>query len=129
MDIGSIIKNYRDSIGMSLRDFASKCGASHSYIAMLESGKNSKTGEPIIPTISMLKKIASGLGISVNDLIAMCDDMPVSLGMPQKEKSPEEPKLPEEEEELLKLIRLMPAEMKSLYIETLRATLKGLGLI
>ena len=129
MDIGSIIKNYRNSAGISLRDFASKCGASHSYIAMLESGKNSKTGEPIIPTISMLKKIAVGLGITVNELIAMCDDMPVALNYLPQEKSPEEPKLSEGEEELLKLIRLMPAEMKSLYIETLRATLKGLGLI
>ena len=129
MDIGSIIKNYRDSIGMSLRDFASKCGASHSYIAMLESGKNSKTGEPIIPTITMLKKIANGLGISVNDLIAMCDDMPVDLHSSPQTKSPEEPKLLEGEEELLQLIRLMPAEMKALYIETLRATLKSLGLI
>ena len=45
-----------------------------------------------------------------------------------KKIPPQEPKLPEEEE-LLKLIRLMPAEMKALYIETLRATLKGLGLI
>ena len=47
----------------------------------------------------------------------------------EKENPPEEPKLTEGEEELLKLIRLMPEEMKALYVETLRATLKGLGLI
>ena len=46
-----------------------------------------------------------------------------------KKIPPQEPKLREGEEELLKLIRLMPDDMKSLYIETLKATLKSLGLI
>ena len=62
--------------------------------------------------------------LNVSEAWLMGYDVPM-----QKEKSPEEPKLLEGEEELLKLIRLMPAEMKALYIETLRATLKGLGLI
>lgn len=79
MEIGVAIKQYRDKANISLRDFAAKCGTSHSYIAMLESGKNSKTGEPIVPTITMLKKIAHGMDMSVNDLIAVCDDMPVSF--------------------------------------------------
>ena len=79
MEIGVAIKQYRDKANISLRDFAAKCGTSHSYIAMLESGKNSKTGEPIVPTITMLKKIARGMDMSVNDLIAVCDDMPVSF--------------------------------------------------
>jgi hypothetical protein len=46
---------------------------------MLETHKNSKTGEPIIPTISKLNKIATGMGMSVNDLLVKCDDMPISL--------------------------------------------------
>ena len=46
-----------------------------------------------------------------------------------KKIPPQEPKLREGEEELLKLIRLMPDEMKALYIETLKATLKSLGLM
>ena len=128
MNIGDIIKQYRVDNQISLRDFAEKCGTSHSYIAMLETNKNSKTGEPIIPSISMLKKIANGLNVSVNQLISICDDMPVSM-LYEKQNPPEEPKLTKGEEELLKLIRLMPEEMKALYVETLRATLKGLGLI
>ena len=44
-------------------------------------------------------------------------------------KIPEEPKLSEDELELLKLIRLMPAEMKAMYKEALRAALKSQGLI
>lgn len=78
MNIGTLIKGYRQKNGISLRDFAAKCGTSHSYIAMLEAGKNSKTGEPIIPTLTFLKKLAIGLNISVNDLITMCEDIEVS---------------------------------------------------
>lgn len=44
-------------------------------------------------------------------------------------KIPGEPKLTEEEEKLLRLIKLMPADMKTMYIQTLEATLKSLGLI
>lgn len=83
MEIGVAIKQYRDKANISLRDFAAKCGTSHSYIAMLESGKNSKTGEPIVPTITMLKKIAHGMDMSVSDLIAVCDDMPVNMQPPE----------------------------------------------
>ena len=127
MYIGNIVKEYRYDNKISLREFAEKCGVSHGYIGMLEGGKNSKTGEPIIPTIAMMKKIAHGLGLSVNELIAKCDDMPVSLS--EEIKIPGEPKLTEEEEKLLRLIKLMPADMKTMYIQTLEATLKSLGLI
>ena len=83
LEIGAVIKQYRGETNISLRDFAAKCGTSHSYIAMLESGKNSKTGEPIVPTITMLKKIAHGMDMSVSDLIAVCDDMPVNMQPPE----------------------------------------------
>lgn len=79
MEIGFLIKRHRQEKNLTLREFAAKCGTSHSYIAMLENGKNSKTGEPIVPSISMLRKISLGMGISINELIAMCDDMPITL--------------------------------------------------
>lgn len=79
MRIGEIIKKYRDEHSMTLRDFAGKCGMSHSYIAMLEEGKNSKTGEPMTPTLSTLKKISAALDISLNELMTISDDMPVKL--------------------------------------------------
>lgn len=47
----------------------------------------------------------------------------------EKENPPQEPKLQEGEEELLKLIRLMPDDMKAMYIEALRAALKTQGLM
>ena len=129
MDIGSIIKQYRHANKISMRDFAEKCGVSHSYIAMLEIRKTSKTGEPIVPTIAMLKKIASGLGITVNELIAKCDDMPITLSDEYDMKNPpQEPKLREGEEILLSLFRRLPKESQALYIEALRAALKTQGL-
>ena len=131
MDIGTIIKQYRLDNKISIRDFAEKCGVSHSYIAMLEIRKNSKTGEPIVPTIAMLKKISSGLGITVNELIAKCDDMPISLssGYNAKNNPPAEPKLTEGEELLLSLFRRLPEQSQALYIEALRAALKTQGLM
>ena len=126
MDIGKIIKKYREKNNLSLRDFAIKCGTSHSYIAMLENGKNSKTGEPIIPTLTMLNKISSGLCLTLNELLSICDDIPVSLS---QEETPEEPKLSEGEELLLELFRKLPKAAQDSYTEKLREALQTLGLV
>ncbi len=83
MKLGEIIKNYRKEHNLTLREFAKICGTSHSYIAMLEDGKNSKTGEPMIPTLTTLKKISKALNISLNELISTAEDMPVTLDSPQ----------------------------------------------
>lgn len=128
MQLGCFIKRYRENNGMTLRDFASRCGTSHSYIAMLENGKNSKTGEPIVPTIAMLKKISFGLGMSLNDLITVCDDMPVSLAeetidlqlFGEKEPSPiSEPKLTEEEKEWIAFGNRLSSDVKKLLMSAL----------
>jgi transcriptional regulator with XRE-family HTH domain len=115
MEIGFLIKQYRQENNLTLRDFATRCGTSHSYIAMLESNKNSKTGEPIVPTLTMLNKISRGMGISVNDLINICDDIPISLS--QEENTPEEPKLTEGERMLLDLFRQIPEEQQKVFLD------------
>lgn len=113
MDIGEKIRNARVNKGLTQEQLGDILGVQKSAIAKYENGRvvNIKR--------STLKKISDVLGIPPYELV-------YEQG---KEKSPEEPQLSEGEEELLKLIRLMPDEMKGLYIETLRATLKGLGLI
>lgn len=113
MEIGYLIKQYRKNNSLTLRDFALKCGTSHSYIAMLESGKNSKTGEPIVPSITMLKKISDGMSIPLNDLIALCDDMPVALG---KATTPTEPKLSEGEKLWLQLYNSVSEDTRNILI-------------
>ena len=122
MEIGTIIKRYRKENNLSLRDFAIKCGTSHSYIAMLENKKNSKTGEPIIPTITMLIKIANALDMNVNDLISICDDMPVTLGTTQGYKtSPTEVQLNEGEREILKVYRRASDNVKPVLIKVVES--------
>lgn len=137
MEIGLFIKQYRQNNDLTLREFAARCGTSHSYIAMLENNKNSKTGEPIVPTLTMLNKIAKGMGISVSDLISICDDMPVRLA-PAKpvgklniqlfaanQNAPEEPKLTEGEEMWLELYHLLTDESKAMLCNTI-PTLRSL---
>ena len=128
MDIGVLIRRYRTDNDLTLREFASRCGTSHSYIAMLENNKNSKTGEPIVPTIAMIKKLSKGMNVSVNDLISMCDDIPISLDtsidikLAQK-NSPEEPKLSEREKALLDLFRLVPEDKQQMLFQMIQVAL------
>lgn len=119
MEIGFLIKQYRQENNLTLRDFATRCGTSHSYIAMLESNKNSKTGEPIVPTLTMLNKISRGMGISVNDLINICDDIPISLA--QEETSPEEQTLTEGERVLLDIYRAASDDVKPILVDAIKA--------
>lgn len=127
MDIGLLVKQYRQANNLTLREFAARCGTSHSYIAMLENHKNSKTGEPIVPTIAMLKKLSQGMCMPINELIAVCDDMPISLDSDNdlkldlqlfaKENTPEEPKLTEGERMLLDLFRQIPEEQQKMFLD------------
>ena len=102
MTLGEMVKEYREKNNLSLRAFASKCGMSHSYIAMIENEENSKTGEPIIPTITTINKIAKGMGRTIDSVIAEADDMLVSIS---QEKETITEKLTIEEYEILQLFR------------------------
>lgn len=79
MTVGDIIKEYREAHSISQRQFALKCGISNGYISMLEKGKNPKTNEPIMPSLSALKAIASAMEMPLNDLFSQADDIPVDI--------------------------------------------------
>lgn len=87
MTLGQFIINHRKSKNLSQRQFAVLCNVSNGYIAMVEKGLNPKTKKPIIPTLLQLKKLASGMGITVSDLIEAVDDMPVVLSASSKTSS------------------------------------------
>jgi DNA-binding CsgD family transcriptional regulator len=73
---------------------------------MLEEGKNPKTNEPIIPTLETYKKIAYGMGISLNMLFSLMDDAPITVN-----KSPaNEYDLTDREKKLIDLFRKVPVE-------------------
>lgn len=74
MRLKDIIIQYRTEHNMSQRKFAQKCGLSNSQISYIEKGANS-LGERFTPTTDTLVKIASGIGVSFNDLLSMIEDV------------------------------------------------------
>lgn len=79
MKIGEIIRNYRTANNLSQREFAKKCDISFGYISMLESGKNPRSDKPLVPALTVLNKLAIGMGITIDQLIEQADDMDISL--------------------------------------------------
>ncbi len=81
MKLLEIIKKHRESNGLSMQEFADRCGLSKGYISMLESGKHPQNNRPLTPSIVTYQKIAKGMGIPLEDLLRLVDgDEPVSVG-------------------------------------------------
>lgn len=76
MKLGDIILNYRNSFTpkMSQRDFAKKCGLSHTYIAALEKNIDPRTGKPIAPTLDTVKYVSKAMDLTIEQLLKMLDD-------------------------------------------------------
>lgn len=64
--VASRIKHYRKAVGLTQKELGDKIGVKHNTISSYEGGKNE-------PEQNMLFKIASALGISVNDLFPPTD--------------------------------------------------------
>lgn len=79
MTLRDLVKEYRANHSLSQRQFAAICGLSNGYVSMLEKNLNPKTGLPVTPSLPALKKIATGMGISLTDLFTQADDIPVDL--------------------------------------------------
>lgn len=81
MTLGDLIVQYRRQNNLSQRQFAIKSSLSNGYISMLEKGVNPNTGQPIVPTIPVLKKLADCMKTTVDELLSIVDDLPVSLSI------------------------------------------------
>lgn len=80
MYLGELIKKYRHEHDLSMQTFADKCGVSKGYIAMLEKNINSKTGEPVVPSIETFIKVAGAMSIPLAKLVDMVDEnQPINL--------------------------------------------------
>ena len=88
MKLQNILKKYRDDHGLSQRQLANQCGLSNGYISILEKGKNPNTGKPVTPTLPQLKKLASGMSMTIHELLTLADDMPISLELDSISKQP-----------------------------------------
>jgi transcriptional regulator with XRE-family HTH domain len=128
MTLGQIIKQYRTEHHLSQRQFAILCGVSNGYISMLEEGKNPKTNEPIIPSLMTLKKLASAMAMTLDELMIAADEMPITLSLDIEPNLPEidlqlfargekYEALTEAESEILKLFRMIPEEKQRDFLE------------
>lgn len=93
MKLGDLIRSYRDTHGLSQRQFAIQCDLSNGYISILEKGINPSTGKPVTPTLPQMKKIADGMAMTLSELFEKVDDMPIDIGsniipMPPMRKIP-----------------------------------------
>lgn len=79
MTLSELVSNYRQEHGLSQRQFAIAAGLSNGYISMLEKGVNPNTSQPITPTLPVLKKLADGMNMTVDEIFSKVDDLPISL--------------------------------------------------
>ena len=71
--IGDFIRKYRGD--MSLREFAEKCKISHTHLDSIEKGYDPRTNKPVRITVETLKKIATAMNMSINDLLIQSGDV------------------------------------------------------
>ena len=76
MTLGNYIKNYRKTHRLSQRAFAHLCDVSPAYIGFMELGKNPNTNKPFVPSYDILYKLASTMGMTLEELVQKVDDIP-----------------------------------------------------
>ncbi len=120
MTLGEYIKEYREKMGISQRQFALNCDLSNGYIAMLEKNTNPSTGQPIKVKVDTLKKIAAAMNMSLHELSqkANMTIIDLSVGTDENASAPTD-------EHVAELLRLF-AELDQEHQETLMRVLRGL---
>lgn len=113
MTLKDLIIEYRNDHGLSQRQFATACGLSNGYISMLEKEMNPNTKLPVTPTLPKLKQLASGMGMSLTDLLVKVDDMPVELILDDADSKRLVPEIEDElDAEIMKIISGLTPEKK-----------------
>ena len=113
MTLKDLIIEYRNDHGLSQRQFATACGLSNGYISMLEKEMNPNTKLPVTPTLPKLKQLASGMGMSLTDLLVKVDDMPVELILDDADSKKLVPEIEDElDAEIMKMISGLTPEKK-----------------
>ena len=81
MRLSELLREYRRDHSLSQRDFAKQCGEkiTSGYISMLENEKNPATGKKIRPSLGTYDVLARGMGITVDKLFNLINDVPVTL--------------------------------------------------
>lgn len=73
MNLGDLVKHFREENQLSMEEFAKKSGLSKGYISMLEKNENPRSKKPIIPSLDTIKQVAQTIGISLDSIIKQLD--------------------------------------------------------
>lgn len=140
MKLSDLLKQYRQENDLSQRDFARKCSLSHGTISLIERETNPQTGKEMSQDMDTYKKLADGMGLTVQELFEKLDvDAAVVAphrrlyaqdAMPKMERSPQEEKeimvrefrdasIADQVEGVLSLWELMKPESKKIAIRLL----------
>ena len=80
MKISDIVKEYRKVNKISMDTLATRSGLSKAYIGILENDFNPTSKKPVKPSLETLKKLATGMNMSLDELISIMDsDEEISL--------------------------------------------------
>lgn len=123
MTLGDYIRAYRKKAKISQREFARLCDLSNGYVSMLERGINPNTKEPITPSLTLLKKLADGMCVTVNDILAEVDDMPVDVGVNTKEQPTKSGELSEAKQAMYDFIDTLSDEQVRRLLQIAHAAL------
>ena len=74
MNLGEIIKKFRDDNELSMDKFAKMSNLSKAYISVLEKNKRPQTGKPVTPSIPVIKNVAEAMNMSFDELFNMLED-------------------------------------------------------
>lgn len=88
MTLAQLILNYRKQHNLSQRQMGAQCGLSTGYISLIEKKINPQTGKPMTPTLTVLNKLAKGMGLTIDELMGACDDMLVDVRDKTNERLP-----------------------------------------
>lgn len=67
--LGDYVKDYRQTHGLSLRDFGKLCGISHTTIDCIEKGYDPRTKKAVNITNNTFFKLSASMGIPVHVLV------------------------------------------------------------
>ncbi len=119
MTLRDLIIEYRQVHDLSQRQFAEKCDISNGYISMLENNYNPKTGKPAVPSLKMMKKLATGMNMSLDELLEKAEGLVVDISK-SKNTTPEEAA---RKKEFIELFECLSIEEQSLVIAQMKGIL------
>lgn len=113
-NLGNFIRCYRAD--QSLREFANKCGISHTHLDSIEKGIDPRSGKSVSITVDTLKKIAHAMNMTINELLLASGEVDGDSIKEVKKNDSHNSKLintlDEEDIQILKMLKDMDKEKK-----------------